>query len=293
MASHYAEDWRASEQPNMTEAEMRSRMAELAPFHHAIDLPFGLNTYDKSSRGQDRQSMGRIDSMSKHVWPRLLEQFGGTLQGKRVLDVACNCGGFSFLAAGAGADEVLGFDSEDRYIEQARFVQEARQEKRVRFEVDRLENVSAESCGRFDVSFFFGILYHLEDPIGGLRRIASLTTDTIVVDTHLIRLPFIHRFLKMPLWGMSVVAPVEGKDTSTGLWRKTRHCQFKPNRRAVEQALRFLGFDDVEYLEPTAGGLEERYYKRTRGAFIARRQPRPPRPAQAEVGRRSPRLEQR
>lgn len=273
MASHYAEDWRAFEQP-ITEMEMRSRMEELAPFHHAIDLPFGLNTYDESSRGQDRQSRGRIDSMSKHVWPRLLERFGGTLQGKRVLDVACNCGGFSFLAAESGADEVVGFDSEDKYIEQARFVQEARQEKRIRFEIDQLENVDAESYGRFDVSFFFGILYHLEDPIGGLRRIASLTTDVIVVDTHLMRLPYIHRFLKMPLWGMSVVAPVEGKDTTTGLWRKARHCQFKPNLQAVVQALKFLGFDDVEYLAPTAGGLEERYYKKTRGAFIARRKPR-------------------
>ncbi|CAN5230183.1 MULTISPECIES: class I SAM-dependent methyltransferase [Sphingomonadaceae] len=273
MASHYAEDRRAYEQPNMTEAEMRSRILELAPFHHAIDLPFGLNTYDESLRGQDRQSLGRIDSMSKHVWPRLLEQFGGTLQGKRVLDVACNCGGFSFLAAETGADEVVGFDSEDRYIAQARFIQEARQENRVRFEIDQLENVSAESYGRFDVSFFFGILYHLEDPIGGLRRIASLTTDTIVIDTHLMRLPYIHRFLKMPLWGMSVVAPVEGKDTTTGLWRKARHCQFKPNLQAVVQSLKFLGFDDVEYLAPTAAGLEDRYYRRTRGAFIARRRP--------------------
>lgn len=274
MAILFAEDHSVVRQPKMSETEMRSRLAELAPFHHTIDLPFGLNTYDEATRRHDRQSMGRIDSFKKHVWPRLLERFGGTLRGKRVMDVACNCGGFSILAAEAEADEVWGFDSEAHYISQARFIQAARDQANIRFEVDHLENVSADRYGCFDVSFFFGILYHLEDPIGGLKRIASLTSDTIVIDTHLMRVPFIHSFLKKPLWGMSIVEPVEGADTTTGLWRKAQHCQFKPNRQAVEQALRFVGFDDVEYLEPTAAGLEDRYYKRTRGVFIARKRPR-------------------
>lgn len=111
--------------PTMSEADLRFQIAELAPFHHAIDLPFGLNTYDESMRGNERQSMGRIDSFKKHVWSRLLAQFDGTLAGKRVLDVACNCGGFSLLAADAGAAEVRGFDSEERYIQQAQFVKAA------------------------------------------------------------------------------------------------------------------------------------------------------------------------
>lgn len=254
----------------MSEADMRSGIAKLAPFHHAIDLPFGLNTYDETKRGHERQSLGRIDSFKKHVWGRLLDHFGSTLKGKRVLDVACNCGGFSMLAADAGA-EVRGFDSENHYIDQARFVQAARGNSKVRFDVDQLENVSAERYGNFDISFFFGILYHLEDPIGGLKRVASLTSDMIVVDTHLMRLPLLHRLIKKPLWSMSVVEPVQGPDTTTGLWRKAQHCQFKPNREAVEAALRFVGFDDVEYLEPTAKGLEDRYYKQTRGVFIARK----------------------
>lgn len=273
MASRYLEDQSVLMQPQMSEGQMRARMTDLAPFHHAIGLPFGLNTYDEAMRRQGRQSMGRIDSFTKHVWPRLLDHFEGTLSGKRVMDVACNCGGFSIMAAEAGADAVLGFDSEERYIEQARFVREARGEARVRFEVDRLENIDPDRYGYFDISFFCGILYHLEDPIGGLRRIAEVTTDTIVVDTHLLRIPYVHRFLKTPLWAMSVVEPVEATDT-TGLWRKARHCQFKPSRQAVEDALRLVGFDEVEYLEPVVEGLENRYYKRTRGVFIARKRRR-------------------
>lgn len=255
---------------NMSEAEMRARLAELAPFHHAIDLPFGLSTYDGSVRNRDRESLGRIDSFKTHVWPRLLDHFGGTLEGQRVIDVACNCGGFSIMAAQAGASEVFGFDSEEHYIRQARFIQECRGQDGIRFEVEKLENVTAERHGRFDVAFFCGILYHLEDPIGGLHKIASLA-DTIVVDTHLMRVPFINRFLNKPLWNMKIVSPVEGPDTTTGLWRKTQHCQFTPNWQAVVHAMQFAGFDYVEYLEPTARGLENRYYRKTRGVFIGRK----------------------
>ena len=258
------------EPSHMSEAEMRAGLVELAPFHHAIDLPFGLSTYDGSLRSRDRQSMGRINSFSTHVWPRLLARFGGTLQGKRVIDVACNCGGFSILASDAGASEVFGFDSEDHYIRQAKFIQNSRDQRNIRFEVEQLENVDVQRYGRFDIAFFCGILYHLEDPIGGLRKIASLA-DTIVVDTHLMRVPFINRFLKNPLWNMKIVRPVEGPDTTTGLWRKSQHCQFTPNWQAVVQAMQFAGFDDIEYLEPTTKGLEDRYYRKTRGVFIGRK----------------------
>lgn len=256
---------------NMTETELRAGLAELAPFHHAIELPFGLNTYDAAAHRQGRQSQGRVDSFRIHVWPRLLEHFGGTLEGKRVIDVACNCGGFSILAAEAGAEEVFGFDSEEHYIRQAEFIREARGQKNLRLEVERLENVSTDRHGSFDVAFFCGILYHLEDPIGGLRRIASLTTDTIVIDTHLMRIPLVGRFLNSPLWNMKVVRPVEGADTTTGLWRKSQHCQFTPTRKAVEEAMRFVGFNEVYYLEANKKGIEDRYYKKTRGVFIGRK----------------------
>lgn len=255
----------------MTEAEIRTGLAKLAPFHHAIELPFGLNTYDGSARQKDRNSRGRIDSFTIHVWPKLLEHLGGTFKGKRVIDVACNCGGFSILAAEAEADEVVGFDSEEHYIEQAKFIRDARGCKNIKFEVDRLEHVNADRYGYFDVAFFCGIFYHLEDPIGGLRRVASLTTDTIVVDTHLMKIPFVDQFLNTPLWGMKIVRPIEGADTTTGLWRKDQHCQFTPTRKAVEDAMRFAGFSQIHYLEANSKDLEDRYYKRTRGVFIGRR----------------------
>ena len=58
---------------------------------------------------------------------------------------------------------------------------------------------------------------------------------------------------------------------TTNLWRQGLSCQFSPTERAVLDLLRFLGFDDPEFLPPTEKNLEPRYYRRERGTFLATR----------------------
>jgi SAM-dependent methyltransferase len=260
--------------------EMRRRLEELAPFHHRIELPHGLTTCLDAHVRHDRERT-RLDTLLTHLWPRLMRLYGGSLEGKRVLDVACNCGGFSVRAAESGAAEVVGIDSEPHYIEQANFVRESLQLPNLRFEVARIEDVTPEAFGKFDVIFFFGILYHLEDPVGALRRMSAVANDLMIVDTTLLKLPYIERFVRLPLWSMRVVEPIEDDsyDSTTGRWRKRRSCQFYPNASAVEQALTFVGFDSVETLPATAQGLEPRYYRGKRATFLARRD-RLPRPVE-------------
>lgn len=47
-----------------------------------------------------------------------------------------------------------------------------------------LYELSGESVGMFDVTFCFGLLYHLEDPVGGMRKLVSVTRRAILVDTN-------------------------------------------------------------------------------------------------------------
>lgn len=46
-----------------------------------------------------------------------------------------------------------------------------------------------EPLGSFDVVFFFGVLYHMENPLASLRRLASLTKDVALIETHAIAIP--------------------------------------------------------------------------------------------------------
>lgn len=103
---------------------LQASIERLAPFHHAIDLPYGLSTYVPTASRQNRERT-RMKTLLDHAWASTLEACGGTLEGKRVLDIACNCGGFAVQYARAGAEHVLGIDTEPHYIEQANFVKEA------------------------------------------------------------------------------------------------------------------------------------------------------------------------
>src|SRR5690349_10763453 len=220
------------------EAELRRELERLAPFHHDIELPYGLSTTMAGLPGGGEHST-RVQTLVSHGFPRLIDACGGSLEGRTVLDVACNCGGFSFAAAREGASHVLGFDLVPRYIDQAQLIRRALELEQTEFRQMSIDDVEAGTTGTFDVTLCFGILYHLEDPIGAMRRLAAVTTGAMLVDTNVTRV----RFSKRPLWGMNFPPPPRTARGVTGEWRGERPVvQFTPTAEAVEELLRFLEF---------------------------------------------------
>lgn len=244
-------------------------LRRLAPFHHDVALPGGQRTHvgDMSRRAVE---VSRVDTLLRHAFPAIEETLGGSWTGLRVLDVGCNAGGFAVECARRGAQHVLGIDVVERYLEQARFIRDAWDLSNLDFRKLAVEEISDAGIGTFDVTLCFGLLYHLEDPVGAMRRIATVTTSVLVVDTNLLP-PRVWR--RGPLWlmGFPPVTSEEHNDVSTSLWRQERRCQFRPNREAVTALLRFFNFTDVRLIQPKERGLEKRYYQRRRGTFIARR----------------------
>ncbi|MDQ4146101.1 MAG: class I SAM-dependent methyltransferase [Pseudomonadota bacterium] len=119
----------------------------------------------------------------KHFMPYLIESQGGSLQGKRVLDIACNSGFWSIQCALLGA-EVLGFDARDELIEQANFIRSIVGLTNVEFRVLDFWAMSPESLGgTFDVVLNLGILYHLPEPLEALILTKSMVREYILLDT--------------------------------------------------------------------------------------------------------------
>jgi len=61
---------------NMTKQEIESEIQRLAPFHHKIELPFGLSTYDPKYSLRHREQT-RLDTLIRHAFPELLKACGG------------------------------------------------------------------------------------------------------------------------------------------------------------------------------------------------------------------------
>lgn len=258
-----------------TKQEMKAEIRRLAPFNHNVRLPYGLQTAPPETHKTKDGPSSRVAELVDHAFPALLEVCGGSLEGLRVLDLACSSGGFSVEASRLGADYVLGIDVVARYIEQAKFIKNALQIESVDFRQLDIYDLNKDDVGQFDVTLCLGLLYHLENPVLAMRTVSAVTRRILVVDTTIIDTGN----EEMALWHMNLPRPVQtvaDRSATTGLWRDRTYVQFSPNSTAVHRLLEFLGFADVQRIEPRVdnrqvSNRQKRYLTGKRATFLARR----------------------
>lgn len=138
---------------------LRERIEALGPWFHNIDLG-GVWTAPDHFLGDYPGAKFR----------RFAPHLPGDLSGKSVLDIGCNAGFYSMEMKRRGADRVVGIDSDERYLAQARFAATALGYDNIEF-----RNLSVYDVGalgeRFDLVIFMGVLYHLRHPLLALDLI--------------------------------------------------------------------------------------------------------------------------
>jgi tRNA (mo5U34)-methyltransferase len=55
--------------------------------------------------------------------------------------------------------------------------------------VDDFMTMDVARLGTFDVTLFMGVLYHMQDPLGSLTRLAAVTKELAIIETHAIAVP--------------------------------------------------------------------------------------------------------
>jgi len=176
----------------------------------------------------------------------------------RCLDIACNEGFFSFELARRSAREVVGFDARPVVIEKAQLVQSKLKHANVSFSVFDLEQLGPEWKGRFDIVLCLGIIYHLENPIGCLRRVRGVTTKVCVIDTQL------NRFsgeIETPEGRASSVqrrpSAMSLVDEPEGELSGVQSLSLVPNHRAMLRILDAVGFSRVLQVMPPPDAYEQ------------------------------------
>jgi len=89
--------------------------------------------------------------------------------------------------------------------------------------------------GAFDVVLYLGVLYHMEDPLRAMRRVASVTRELAVIETHAACLP---GYEHEAVW--QFFESNELNNDVSNWWA--------PNRRALEGLCRAAGFRRVDVL---------------------------------------------
>ena len=158
---------------------IRSRVASFPRWHYEFDLDGVITPIF------DRQFINRHRQRKAYFFDPVLDLCGGTLVGKRVLDLGCNAGFWALQAARAGCDYVLGIDARAMHVEQADFVFEVHGIARDRYDFRRqdLFAIPPGSLDQFDIVLCLGLFYHVSKHMNLLELIASVNTDLLIIDT--------------------------------------------------------------------------------------------------------------
>jgi tRNA (mo5U34)-methyltransferase len=121
----------------------------------------------------------------RQKWLRFAHALPADLSGRTVLDIGCNAGFYSLEMKRRGAARVVGIDSDERYLAQARFAAEV---TRLEIEFRRLSVYEVDRIGeRFDLVLFMGVLYHLRHPLLALDLIHDHVARDLFVFQSMLR----------------------------------------------------------------------------------------------------------
>ena len=159
--------------PMWTPDAIQKRVHELGDWFHNMNLG-GVQT-------APHHFLGDYPAIK---WKRFSHAIPSDLRGKTVLDIGCNAGFYALEMKRRGADRVLGIDSDEQYLEQARFAADV---TGLEIEFRNLGVYQVEQLGeKFDLVLFLGVLYHLRHPLLALDLIRRhVAKDTMLVQSML------------------------------------------------------------------------------------------------------------
>jgi 2-polyprenyl-3-methyl-5-hydroxy-6-metoxy-1,4-benzoquinol methylase len=131
----------------MRDNEIQQKIASFPQWHYRFDLKGNLTPIFEEGFAN------RHAQRKKYFFDPLVRLFGGSLAGKRVLDLGCNAGFWSLCAARAGCDYVLGIDGRQMHVDQANFVFEVEgiNDEKYDFIKGDLFRLDFRDLGRFDI----------------------------------------------------------------------------------------------------------------------------------------------
>ena len=169
----------------LSDEEIRLEFAKHDQWHYPYQfeggLSFGIKHHSPGSLSEDIE---RPIQRFRHFMPFVIDSQGGSLEGKRVLDIACNSGFWAIQCALLGAN-VTAFDARPELIEQANLIKSIVGLDNVDFQVLDFWDMSPQLLGTFDVVLCLGILYHLPKPLEALELITSIAKGHVLLDTQI------------------------------------------------------------------------------------------------------------
>lgn len=212
-------------------------------------FPLPSGRYTETFVGDDKLKFhdDRFEMVSRAV----SKQFGDDYSMLSCLDIGCHEGYFAFQMARKGFKSVTGVEARLEHVEKADMIRQVHDLKNLSYQAGNAVLLDGLNDDGYDLTLMLGIVYHLDNPIGALRRAAELTKRLLVVETQI--MPNMtgvidwgsHEHCKhlMGVWGIINEGMLIHSDGTTGI-------ALVPSLEGLIWVLHKLGFNNVEVVDP-------------------------------------------
>jgi hypothetical protein len=190
----------------------------------------------------------------------LARSFGDRRDGLRAIDLACHQGWFAAHLAQRGFGSVLGVDARAGHIDDATLMRDLLGLDTLAYLQSDVHSLDAGALGMHDLVLCFGLIYHLENPVGALRIARALCRRLCLIETQIA--PGLggwidygsHQYVR-PLQGSFGV--IDETDETHGPEASTTGICLVPSIDALLWILRKIGFSRVDVLPVPHDGYEQ------------------------------------
>lgn len=229
---------------------------------YAYELPDGRVT--PTYHGFDIQPIH--DTRWRMLDACLAERLGADRAGLSALDMASHQGWFAVNLARSGFGRVLGVDARESHVADSRLIASVYGLDALEFRQGDVHALTAQDTGPFDLVLMFGLLYHLENPVGALRKCRELCGGLCVIETQVV--PGLAGYVDYGSY--QYVKKLEGSfgivdetEETHGPEASTEGICLVPSLDALLWILRKVGFSRVDVLQPPDDAYEQlKYHKR-------------------------------
>ena len=247
---------RADSRPLSPDQALMEEQALSRRWFYPYRLPSGRITATSEGSAIDAIHYTRLRMLDA----QLARGFGGRCEPLRAIDLACHQGWFAAQLAQRGFGSVLGVDARAEHIADASLMRDLLDLRTLAYLQSEVHALDAGALGAHDLVLCFGLIYHLENPVGALRIARALCRKLCLIETQIAPglggwIDFGNHQYVRPLQGsfgvIDETAETHGPEAST-----TGIC-LVPSLDALLWILGKIGFDRVDVLPVPTDGYEQ------------------------------------
>lgn len=242
------------------QAELESKALAKSWFYR-YQLPTGQEVPTTHNGELDSIHDTRLQMLDRALAPH----FSNGMQQVSALDLACHQGFFSVELAKRGCQSVTALDARREHIEDTTLIRDVYGLNQIKPVQCDVHAARPEQLGTHDIVLCFGLLYHLENPVGALRVARSLCKGVCVVETQVV--PGVqgfvdwgsYRFVK-PLMGSFGI--IDETYETHGPEMSTTGICLAPSIEGLLWVMEKVGFRDVQLVPPHEDAYEQLRWKK-------------------------------